>query len=166
MGNHELGERTGDALQVPTIDVVGTMSILAVHHAHLDRVFESLLSRGQRGDVQEPRAEWISFEDDLDSHFDLEDRVLLPAFGRQHPEAARALRDEHDVLRASLAELGVALELNCVSALSVQQLITHLRGHASREDSLLYPWAERHLARRAWSEIETEIRRGAEGDVA
>jgi hypothetical protein len=71
---------------------------------------------------------------------------MLPALARDQPEAAAALRRDHETIRAGLAELGVELEIHVLREETVQRFVGALRAHAAREDELLYGWADDALA--------------------
>lgn len=117
--------------------------MLADDHAHLERLFHEVVASARAGDPAGLRADWRRFESELSSHLDLEENEILPGFARQHQAEAQGIREEHDRIRATLIELGVALELHCLRAEQVEEFISILRRHARREEGVLYPWANR-----------------------
>jgi len=74
-----------------------------------------------------------------------EERHVLPAFRAVDQREADDLQREHDFIRRRLTELGVGLDLHLLRAEVVADFLALLRGHARREDALLYRWAEREL---------------------
>jgi hypothetical protein len=114
---------------------------LAAEHAQLDALFQDVIADARCDEPVGLRAEWTRFERELAAHMALEERTLLVAFARRHPDEARALRDEHAHIRAGLVEMGVDLDLHCLRAERVEAFVDLLRAHARREESLFYPWA-------------------------
>jgi hemerythrin superfamily protein len=118
-------------------------AVLAGEHAHLERLFQSMVNGARCDDPPALRAQWTQFESELTAHLALEEAQILPAFAGQHPEEARGILDEHNRIRSLLTELGVELELHCLRSDRVSVFIDYLRDHARREEKLLYPWAGR-----------------------
>jgi hemerythrin-like domain-containing protein len=118
-------------------------SMLSDDHAALDRLFQEVVAEARCGEPGAMRASWRRFEFQLGTHLDLEDQEILPDFVRQHPDEGRAILDEHARIRATLAEMGLDLDLHCLRADRVEAFVALLRAHAQREEALLYPWASR-----------------------
>ncbi|HEY4117812.1 MAG TPA: hemerythrin domain-containing protein [Byssovorax sp.] len=93
-------------------------------------------------------AEWPAFERGLLEHMNAEEMHVLPRFAEIDPDEARALRDEHAVIRRELGDLGVALELHVARKSTLDALVARVWRHAEREDELMYAWAERSLPER------------------
>ena len=124
---------------------------LAQHHRGLEQAFRAVVARAKsEADPATSRAAWDAFERELLKHMEVEENDLFPLFGRVHPEEARALQAEHDVVRERLFELGLALDLRRLGTPAIDEFAARLRAHALREDLVLYPWAERHLSQDAW----------------
>jgi hemerythrin-like domain-containing protein len=123
----------------------GVWALLAREHDRLDQLFEQLLG-ALRADAREDAMRlWTAFDEGLCEHMQFEEKVVLPALRTAEPREAAALAEEHEQIRAKLAELGVALDLHEVRAETVADFVEQLRRHARREDALAYQWAERHL---------------------
>jgi hemerythrin-like domain-containing protein len=123
----------------------GVWELLAREHDRLDQLFEQLLN-ALRADAREDAMRlWAEFDERLCEHMQFEEKVILPALRTAEPREAAALADEHEQIRAKLAELGVALDLHEVRAETVADFVEQLRRHARREDALAYQWVERHL---------------------
>jgi len=120
-------------------------------HAILNRLAE---------DVEAPssaplRGTWDKFERRLLAHMKAEEELLLPLLEASHPGEVLKTRDEHEVIRKRVAELGVMIELHCVRKAAIVELIELLERHAAREDRGLYQIA----GERASTAVEHSIGR-------
>jgi polyisoprenoid-binding protein YceI len=129
-------------------------AVLSQDHDRLERQFESILAEASGGDPIALRKAWQEFESELIHHFDDEEAHVLPAFAQQRPTEASALLHEHQRIRGDLTTLGVDLDLHCLPAERVVDLVANLRAHARREDDLLYPWAAHRLGEAARKRAE------------
>jgi hemerythrin-like domain-containing protein len=120
-------------------------AVMGDDHERLERLFDAVVTEAARGDAADLLDEWRTFEHSLLAHLEAEELHLLRAFGQSAPTEAEALLDEHARIREQLIELGIDLELHCLSADRVKAFIDGLRAHAAREEQLLYPWAARQL---------------------
>ena len=118
---------------------------LTADHRLLETLFDELLRRLALDDRDETRDAWNEFERGLTAHLDAEEKLVLPAFAFAAPEEAAAIRKEHASIRAKLLELGVAVDLHAIRWPAAAAFITELRAHATREDALMYRWAEKNL---------------------
>jgi hemerythrin-like domain-containing protein len=132
--------------------------LLARHHAELDTRIGALLTKADSGDSHELCEEWSRFEHEVLRHFDLEEREVIPRFKRDHTEDAEVLLQEHATLRRDLLALGIGADLHCLRAEAVRAFLDDLRGHAAREDQLLYPWAQEDLQEDVWTTIAQGLR--------
>lgn len=131
---------------------------LAQHHRGLEEAFKATVARAKsQADPSTCRAAWDAFERELLAHMDIEEKDLFPLFGRVHPDEAQALHAEHDVIRARLFELGLALDLHRLGTPAIDEFAARLRAHALREDLMLYPWTERHLAHDTWHALSSGL---------
>jgi iron-sulfur cluster repair protein YtfE (RIC family) len=127
-------------------------------HDALDRLFAEL-TEAFGSDVPTEHARlWSALDERLRAHMELEEQYLLPRLALSHPDEARALRAEHDELRRLLLELGVGVDLHTTRADAVERFVAVLRGHARREDALLYRWADDTLMPRERDELVQRIR--------
>ncbi len=117
--------------------------LLVRDHERLDALFVRLLQTFLDGDPDDVRAMWTRFDAGLSAHLDAEERYLLPLFARVDPDEAAGLLAEHAVIRRSLEELGVGVDLHAVSLGVTREFIQGLRAHARRENELFYRWADR-----------------------
>lgn len=132
-----------DALTVAPLETV--RSTLRADHARIDRVTRELLEAFDADDREGVERLWTQLDSVLMAHLAAEERFMIPALSRAHPEEARRILDEHRSIRASLARLGMALDLHLVRADVARAFIDELRAHARAEDTV-YAWADRSLA--------------------
>jgi hemerythrin superfamily protein len=132
-------------------------TVMGDDHERLERLFDALVTEAVRGDPADLLDEWRTFERSLLAHLEAEEVHLLPAFGQSAPTEAAALWDEHARIREKLTELGIDLELHCLSADRVKAFIDGLRAHAAREERLLYPWAARQLGGPARKQLQQAL---------
>ncbi len=117
---------------------------LARDHERLERLVRSTIYAMDSTDPAELRSSWLAFECELERHLDAEEKHVLPAFARSRPGEARALKAEHQQIRAWLMDIGVDLDLHCLGRERLSVFADALRAHARREDALFYPWASRY----------------------
>ena len=115
-------------------------------HQHLRDQVTRLLAALQADARADATALWNEFEHKLLDHMEAEERFVLPAFAHvDYGEAAAVLRD-HGLIRESLLELGIAVDLHYIRFERSQSFIDLLFRHAEREESLLYRWADDRLS--------------------
>jgi hypothetical protein len=120
-------------------------SMLAGDHHRLEREFQVIVTRAEGGDFQQLEIAWLAFERALLQHLEAEERTLIPALAQDRPTEAQALLEDHAGIRIKLLQLGVDLDLHCLSAERVTTFVEALRAHAHREENMFYPWVDRHL---------------------
>jgi hypothetical protein len=128
---------------------------LAEQHRQLEKVFQGLVCGCVSEDPIALRRRWCTFERELLEHMQEEEQRWLPAFSIKYPAEAEELRREHQEIRTTLNELGVALDLHALRAETGEAFINKLRTHAAREDRRLYLWIEEHEGPRCVLETST-----------
>ncbi len=123
--------------------------LLPDHHRQLEALFVEVCNEARGDDSRALCRLWSRFESELEAHMRAEELHLLPAFTEEDPVEACAIEADHAEIRRLVAELGVGVDLHTLRATTADLLIARLRGHARREDRVLYPWAAAHLRRRA-----------------
>ena len=108
-------------------------------HQQMEQAFQLLMTGVTCEDPIILRARWGAFEQQLLRHFEEEERELA-RFAREHPDEARAIREQHEQLRTAMIELGVMLDLHLMRAELVNEFLDRLRAHAAEENRVLYPW--------------------------
>ena len=88
---------------------------------------------------------WTTLDRELRAHMETEERFVLPAFARVDRDEALAVLRDHGFFREQLLELGVAIDLHLIRFERSRDFVDRLRVHASREERLLYRWADQHL---------------------
>jgi hemerythrin-like domain-containing protein len=125
---------------------------LSADHDELERQLRELAHAIATNDAASDLHQcWQHFEASLREHLDAEERTIFPVVAAAHRPEVEALRADHQFIRESLAELGLALELHTLRKAAVDELITFLSQHAARENGTLYAWIDheehRHLLR-------------------
>jgi len=131
----------------PTAATLGRK--LYADHARLAALFADVLERLARNDIEETAAAWNEFSRGLLDHLEMEERDILPAFGKLHPAEADAILADHAKFRARLTELDIAVDLHFIRADVAEEFISSLREHAERENRLMYAWADANVPVRA-----------------
>jgi len=133
--------------------------LLPEHHRVLDERLDRIVIGAQVRDATELRAEWSDFERELLRHLEYEEAEVVPGLARVNPAEARAILAEHASIRATLADLGMNLDLHLLRSEAVAAFVQQLKAHARREDELLYAWArgraaaEPRQSRRRWPSL-------------
>lgn len=130
---------------------------MAEEHRRIQALFERLIEFVSDGDWAGANEFYNDFEQSLLSHLDDEEAHILPRFQRDDPFEAAAVLEEHGRIRECLSDLGVQLEIHSVKEDHVQRLFDLHRGHAAREERVLYRWADRALPEEAARSILERI---------
>jgi hemerythrin-like domain-containing protein len=117
--------------------------LLTQDHARLDLLLEQLTAAEACVDLA---SLWMEFESGLKRHMQLEESNLFPGLQQLAPAEAAVLVREHAEIRSQLSRLHVAVELRLATGELAEEFGRLLRSHASREDALIYRWAEKHVA--------------------
>ncbi len=118
---------------------------LRTDHFELDAQFDQLCARARGGEWSDVDAVWDDFADDLEAHLSFEEHEVFPLVAEAAPggrELARRLREQHELIRRRLAELGVEIQLHILRADTLDAFVAALRAHAQLETDRLYPWLE------------------------
>jgi len=116
---------------------------LLADHADLERQLQVLARAVEANDAAcDLRECWTRVESSLRDHLDTEERTIFPVVAAAHREEIEALRAEHQAIRKSLTELGLAVELHTLRKAAVDKLFLFLSEHAARENHSLYDWLE------------------------
>jgi len=119
---------------------------LASEHDELDAFLDRLIAAFRTGDRGEAGDAYEELEWRLRDHFAFEEESLFEEFARTEPAETEALRREHVDLVARLEALGVGVDLHETRLGEIEELAQLLRRHATREDALLYRWADQAFA--------------------
>ena len=108
----------------PPLPKLAAGQLLLSDHQRLDELFARLLDDVHCGDWTVCQATWSRFERELLQHLESEETFLLPRFEREYPE-----------------DMGIQVELHALREQHARHFVESLRGHAAREELLLYRWA-------------------------
>ena len=116
---------------------------LSADHAELAQQLQALARSVAANDPACDLSQcWADFEASLRDHLDTEERVIFPVVASAHRAEVEELRSEHQLIRRTLTELGLAVELHTLRKAAVDELIAFLNQHAARESDSLYEWLE------------------------
>lgn len=132
-------------------------AVLANDHRRLDDVFQGIVSQASGGDLDHLRQSWSAFERELLAHLDGEETFILRAFAGQRPLEAKRILAAHNAIRHKVTEMGVDLDLHCLRADRVQDLLSDLRRHARTEELVVYPWADARLGTTAADDLRRAL---------
>ncbi|HKP58994.1 MAG TPA: hemerythrin domain-containing protein [Polyangiales bacterium] len=135
-------------LDTTTLDTQSLRALLTREHAQLDELFERLQAAVRADDRAEAIELWSEFETRLAAHMKLEEREILPSFALEYPTEAENILAEHALIRSTLVEVGVGMDLHFARAEVIERFIWLLRAHAQREDAVLYAWSQARLGPR------------------
>ena len=155
------------------------MQVLKAAHTVGLAIMDSLeqasadLIQGRRSEALEVLERVLQFFDgDLKLHFDHEEHALFPVLGRIIGRAGPigAMEGEHDSLWRNIDDLGEGvrvLERDVMGAdeqliLDLHNTANHivwmLRSHIQKEDTMLFPLADKTLDERGKTEVDTNMR--------
>jgi iron-sulfur cluster repair protein YtfE (RIC family) len=115
---------------------------LSSQHRQLDVFFGMVQDALERGSLVAARQAFMRFNDALDAHITLEDRVFFPALHGLDSSIAgelRQLAEDHQAVRVSLDELSDLLAAGSVEAFSegFDHLAVLFSKHEKREEELV-----------------------------
>jgi DUF438 domain-containing protein len=137
--------------------------ILEDHHRRCDDSFAAAEAavRGRRW--QEAEAHHRTFHDDMESHFEVEETRLFPAF-----ESATGMTDgptqvmhgEHGRMRALFAAMARAIRDKDADeyAGQAETLLIMMQQHNLKEENIFYPMCDRSIAAPDDQRLATELR--------
>lgn len=170
-------QHTGEEQEVNVVKRWGALEILDAEHRRGEEMLRSLeLAAANLREGRQPEALELFerslkfFDEDLRLHFDHEERALFPVLGRLIGRAGPigAMVAEHESFWNCLDELSEEIDGLKVDApdpqdlAEVERLANHvvwlLRGHILREDTMLFPLADRTLDERGKQEVLHNMR--------
>ena len=120
-------------------------ALLIEDHERLEQIFVDLKAAFALGDREEVARLWTAFDAGLIAHMAAEEEHIVPLFREVDAAEAESTLADHATIRVGLAELAVRVDLHMVRKLEADDFIDGLRKHATRENELMYRWAEQHL---------------------
>lgn len=137
----------------------GISRYLCSDHARCDDFFLDAERSVNNKAWEEAAASFGEFAESIEHHFAMEEQILFAAFEEEIGHSAGPtviMRMEHNQLRSLLAQLRSALEERDADAYLgySDTLNTMMQQHNLKEESVLYPMADRMLASRERELIE------------
>ncbi len=105
--------------------------------AEIDACLEPLMASLVADDDALAELRWIDFEAAVLAHFDAEEHLLFPSLLAKGNRAVRVFVEEHRHLRARLAELRHAANMQSLRIPAVRAFIDSLNAHARHEERAL-----------------------------
>lgn len=123
---------------------------LTAQHRACDDGLAGIEQAAHRTDWAAAAAAAAEFIAATEGHFDYEEQTLFPALEAALPAAAgptSVMRSEHSQMRELLGELRAAIRAGDAQALgdAVEILLFLMQQHNAKEESVLYPMADRIL---------------------
>ncbi|NJD25278.1 MAG: hemerythrin domain-containing protein [Betaproteobacteria bacterium] len=120
-------------------------------HRHCDDLFADAEQAAGKGQLDVARAEFGHFRQAVLAHFAAEESTLFPAFEARTGMAmgpTRVMRMEHEQIRALLADAVDALAAaDSEEFLGIAEtLLIMMQQHNMKEENILYPMCDEHLA--------------------
>jgi hypothetical protein len=137
---------------------------LLAAHGRLQSLIDDLSNSINSGDPWVAQRAWAKLETGVLDHVGAEERDLLGEYAAAHPIEAARIRKDHGKIRATLGELGVAVELHTVGEDAVAALGRMLAEHAAYEERTVYQWAITHPPQ-ATDTLRAKLRRKRSGYV-
>jgi len=141
----------------PATEIIALRPRLLHDHERIERELDRLIAAFQIEDQAQMQTLWTTFEARLLAHLETEERHLVPALLGRHERDARAIIEEHKLIRRRVAELGTAIDLHLARLDVLRSFIDELHAHARTEDKLLYQWADAHFSETAKTSILADL---------
>ena len=114
---------------------------IASQHGQLDVFYGRLLASLTQGRVVRVRSEFLRFQDALEAHFTVEERIHFPALHGLRPELDAALTElvyEHRHFREQLGRISELVEHGRLeeAGRDLDRLIVGLAAHETREERM------------------------------
>ncbi len=140
----------------------GLVTFFSQDHRHCDALWAEVEATNERGKADETRAAWQAFEQATRAHFAMEEEVLFPAFEEasgMRGGPTEMMRIEHRQMRALLDQMGASAAKSDFDEVldHGDTLLMLIQQHNSKEEHVLYPMAEQHLAAN-WPEIANRLK--------
>ncbi|HEX5802675.1 MAG TPA: hemerythrin domain-containing protein [Azospira sp.] len=140
-------------------------------HRHCDDVFAEVEQAVAAGDWAAANAGFKRFQGDVLQHFGVEESLLFPAFEQKtgmYMGPTQVMRGEHVQMRELMQAAGDALAAKDADAYAgnAETLLIMMQQHNMKEENILYPMCDQHLADEAATllpQLQAEIGGDAAG---
>jgi hemerythrin-like domain-containing protein len=140
-----------------------TASFFTDDHRRCDESWAALETFVTQKDSAGARKAWDEFKAAMARHFAMEEEVLFPAFenatGMHGGGPTMVMRHEHVQMRAVLAEMAQHADAGRYESVldHGDTLMMLIQQHNAKEETILYPMADRVLANE-WQQLEEKLR--------
>ena len=140
-----------DVLRLPGALTMPFQEMLTAQHRTCDVAFAKLEQTALRKEWTDAAIALQAFLDQTESHFNYEEHVLFPALEAATASAAgptSVMRKEHAPMREFFNDLRRAVETHAALLLAdaAETLLFLMQQHNSKEETVLYPMADRMLS--------------------
>ncbi len=139
----------------------GAVKFFTQDHRDCDELWALVEAAVEAGDNQRASATWTAFEKAMRAHFAMEEETLFPAFEQATgmtggPTAM--MRMEHTQMRGVLDQMSADAASGDFESVADHgdTLLMLIQQHNVKEENILYPMIERHLAA-AWAELAARL---------
>ena len=127
------------------------LGLMASNHRHCDDCFAAVEQAVAKGDWKGASAAFSRFQETMCKHLDAEEAILFPAFEKQtgmRMGPTQVMRSEHAQMRELLVACETALGQQDAEEYSgcAETLLILAQQHNMKEESILYPMCDQHLA--------------------
>ena len=119
--------------------------VFEADHERINALLDRLIAAMRADDRTLSLSLWSGTEKRILAHLDVEEMFVFPLLAEGNAAEVDALRHQHDEIRETLGKIGIAFELRALPIDGVVTFQASLRAHEEREESLLYPEAERRM---------------------
>lgn len=128
-------------------------------HRSCDERFAAAEKAVGDGDWEIGEAEFNKFRESMDHHFDMEEKILFPAFEEvtgmtEGPTAV--MRSEHEEMRRLFEQMAMAVEARYEDEYmdASETLMVMMQQHNMKEEQMLYDMADRQFGSQAVEVLE------------
>lgn len=141
----------------------GVVSFFTADHRRCDERWVEVEAGANAHDAAKAASAWAAFDRAMRRHFEMEESVLFPAFERATGMTGgptMVMRMEHQQMRALLDQMSAAAARGQWDEVVDQgdTLLMLIQQHNTKEEAILYPMAEQHLAG-SWSELVVHLKK-------
>ena len=150
---------------VASLTMTTIRTFMTDDHRHCDDLFAEAEQALGKKNLPAAKAAFAHFCGAMLAHFDCEEKTLFPAFENKtgmRMGPTQVMRMEHSQMRALLDEARVALEQGAIDDYLglADTLLIMMQQHNMKEENILYPMCDQHLAAEApelLSHLESEL---------
>lgn len=140
-------------------------SFMTNDHRHCDDLFAEAEQAMAKNNLEAARAAFGHFRTAVLAHFDCEEKTLFPTFEAKTGMSmgpTQVMRLEHEQMRALLEDAAAALDTGSADDYLGQAdtLLIMMQQHNMKEENILYPMCDQHLAAElpdVLAHLETEL---------